>query len=435
MIGKVVLFGALVGVVARAHAQPARVEATVGGGTDAAKQAGLRATDRRGAYDLELSGALDSRTDRDERTGAAQVERTTGASHLHLVGALTDTSLDLAPAHASIRRWVLDGAWATDSGLVAGASYRESSGETTDDMAMPMAVVERTRHADHRFLQAYLKHTLHVIETLDVSGGFVFDDWRNLSAIETIRYGTDDQMDVKAPDVDDIQMSPELGALYRATDHVGLRVTGYRTLRPPTVGELYVPLDSIAASPVLHAESIWAGEAGPEVNVGAFSARAAGFWHEVARPIAVVDDIRTNLDHARVLGLASAASWRPAATVLASVAYTIQTSAIRDAGFAGKQLSFAPHHRATALVAVDARVATLTGGVRLLGAQYSDAANTQRIGATTLVDAMAARPLPHGLAGFVSVENLFDRRYVGGDDLPGGARTIQIGLRLDTARL
>jgi outer membrane receptor protein involved in Fe transport len=86
-------------------------------------------------------------------------------------------------------------------------------------------------------------------------------------------------------------------------------------------------------------------------------------------------------------------------------------------------------------VAVDAHVATLTGGVRVLGPQYRDVASSMRIGATTLVDAMAARPLPHGLAGFVSVENLLDRRYVGGDDLPGLARTVQIGVRLDTTRL
>src|SRR5205823_3620695 len=136
-------------------------------------------------------------------------------------------------------------------------SYHASTGETTDADVMAMGVVERARHADHRFLEAYLKHTLHVIETLDVSGGFVFDDWRNLSAIETIRYGTDEQMEIRAPDIDDIEMSPELGANYRATDHIALRASGYRALRPPTVGALYVPLEGIAASPVLHAESVW----------------------------------------------------------------------------------------------------------------------------------------------------------------------------------
>ena len=95
-------------------------------------------------------------------------------------------------ASASLRsgRLVLGG---IDQELVVGANFTRTSGATTEAIAeddtMHMGVTRRTRHADHRFLEAYMKDTLHVIETLDVSGGFVVQDWSNLSAIETIRYG------------------------------------------------------------------------------------------------------------------------------------------------------------------------------------------------------------------------------------------------------
>ena len=55
----------------------------------------------------------------------------------------------------------------------------------------------------------------------------------------------------------------------------------------------------------------------------------------------------------------------------------------------------------------------------------------------TVVDASAARKLTHGLAGFVSVENVFDRRYVAqqaGVDTIGAPRLVQVGVRLDSAR-
>ena len=59
-------------------------------------------------------------------------------------------------------------------------------------------------------------------------------------------------------------------------------------------------------------------------------------------------------------------------------------------------------------------IVTLTGAVRYVDRQYVDDATPQRLGAYTLVDAVAARKITRGLAGFVAVENLLDRRYVVG---------------------
>jgi len=97
-----------------------------------------------------------------------------------------------------------------------------------------------------------------------------------------------------------------------------------------------------------------------------------------------------------------------------------------------------PRHRASALVAFDdPRIVTLTGAVHYVASRYEDDRNTIVAKPFATVDAMATRKLVRGLAGFVSVENIFDRRYVtqlGGVDTIGAPRLVQVGLRLDSAR-
>ncbi|HUS31242.1 MAG TPA: TonB-dependent receptor [Kofleriaceae bacterium] len=439
------------GITESAERQPGstRVEASTSAGTDAARHAELRASARRGSVDLSLTGGVDDRADRQQRGAVVAIDRASGTSRLAVTGGISDVALDLAIASVGIQTRSGGAAWSSgridlgnlDHELVIGASFTSTSGMSTDtsEDLMHMGVLQRERRSDHRFLQAYLKDTLHVIETLDVSGGFVFDDWRNLSAIETIRYGTDEQMDVHAPHIEDMHFSPQLGALYRATDHIAVRASGYRELRAPTVGELYVPLvldgAVAAANAQLTPESVWAGEVGPELRIGHLQARSAAFLHEIDSPIASANGERTNLDHGRVLGVATEASWRPVEPVLAAVSYTRSSSTIRDAAYAGHELSLVPRHRAAALLSYDARrVATLSGGVRWLGRQYIDAENTRAIRSTTLVDATATRAIRRGLAGYVSVENLLDRRTIAAHDLPAAGRTVQIGVKLDSAR-
>jgi outer membrane receptor protein involved in Fe transport len=427
-----------------------RVEGTASAGTDAARHAELRASARRGSLDLSVAGALDDRSDRQQRGAAVGIDRTSGANRLHISGALTDTALDLAIATTQIDARSVATTWSSgrfalggiDHELVLGASFTSTSGATSDSDDDPnhMGVMKRERRSDHRFLEAYLKDTLHVIETLDVSGGFVFDDWRNLSAIETIRYGTDEAMDVHAPSLEEMHFSPQVGAIYRATDHVALRANAYRELRAPTVGDLYVPLVvdgalAATANAQLRPESISAGEVGPELRIGRASARAVGFWHEIDSPVASVAGERTNLEHARVVGISTEASFHPIKPVLATIGYARSASTIRDTAYAGNDLALTPRHRAAALLSYDApRIATVTGGVRWLGRQYIDAENTHALAATTLVDATATRAIRKGLAGYVTVENLLDRRYVAAHDLPAVGRTVQIGVRVDSAR-
>ena len=114
------------------------------------------------------------------------------------------------------------------------------------------------------------------------------------------------------------------------------------------------------------------------------------------------------------------------------------TAAAAHAELVGKQLPQTPRHRATALLAFDdPKLVTVSGAVRYVDRRFEDERNTIAAQRFTVVDAMAARKLTRGLAGFVAVENLFDRRYianVAGIDTFGAPRLVQVGLRLDSAR-
>jgi len=79
----------------------------------------------------------------------------------------------------------------------------------------------------------------------------------------------------------------------------------------------------------------------------------------------------------------------------------------------------------------------LTGAVRYVGQQFQDDHNLVVTNGYAVVDALAVRKITSGVAGWVSIDNVFDRRYVvtrTGIDVLGPPRMIAIGVRIDSAR-
>ena len=192
---------------------------------------------------------------------------------------------------------------------------------------------------------------------------------------------------------------------------------------------------------------MWTSELGPELSRGRVTARASLFHSSIEHAIGSVSvgpgqRQRTNLGAARVVGVDSELTLRPARAWVATVTYTFAASRVTESPLypwlAGAQLAHVPRQAAGVLLTFDdPAIATLTGGVRYLGASYEDDRNTLRLGNYALVDAVAARRIAGGLTGFVAVENLLDRRYaIGrtGVDTLGAPRTVQLGLRLDSDR-
>lgn len=90
----------------------------------------------------------------------------------------------------------------------------------------------------------------------------------------------------------------------------------------------------------------------------------------------------------------------------------------------GKKQYYAPAHQAAAWLAYKVQEGPLQGlglgaGVRYIGADWGDAANTLRIPAVTLVDAALSydlgrmQPAMRGMTLSLNASNLFDRTYVG----------------------
>lgn len=247
------------------------------------------------------------------------------------------------------------------------------------------------------------------------------------------------------------QLNPRVGVLVRASDVVSLRASVYRAFRAPTLNELYRPFQVgtilTAANERLRPETLWGGEAGPQVVVGTVVVRAMGFYNDLESAIAnvtldmPVEDAqrqRQNLGSARVAGIELEASWHPTPRWTATVAHTYShgtiTSASSQPELVGKQLAQAPRLRAMGIVAFDEpRWFSATAELRYLGRQFEDDLNTRVIGAVVLADVTVARRLGAGLTTFATVQNVLDREYLvgrAGVDTRGAPRTFELGVRL-----
>ncbi|HEY5922160.1 MAG TPA: TonB-dependent receptor [Kofleriaceae bacterium] len=386
-----------------------------------------------------------------EAYGSHQTLRDTGSLASHELDA------DAYAAHAGwssrrVHAFGLDHAFGADIDITSSSSTTNQT-DLSDEMQTNMQTLARTRRGRHRFLRAYIHDTIRVIESLDVHTGFVFEQWRWLTNIAPI-YAQDfgEGMDVEsAGSITDMVMGPQLGASYRVTPTVALQANAYRRLRTPTWQQLMRPVQNgdvlTVPSEELRPETVTGGQFGPTIELGAIEARAVVFVHDIASPIVAVTSgpaLRetTNLDHAREAGVDAEARWRIGKPWLAGIGYTFTdarvTAAAAHAQLVGNQLAQTPRHRATALLAFDdPKLVTITGAVRYADRRFEDDRNMVVAPHYAVVDAMAARKLWHGLAGFVAVENLFDRRYVAnqaGVETFSAPRLVQIGLRLDSAR-
>ena len=346
-------------------------------------------------------------------------------------------------------------AFGLDHELGGDVDVMQATGISTmadDPDMLAMNLVPRTKRGRHRFLNVYLHDTIRVIESLDVHGGFVFEHWRWLTNIAPI-YAHDfgEGMDAGTGEVINELFGPQFGAVVRATPELALTATGYRKLRTPTWQQLMRPVQNgevlTGASDDLHAATVTGGEVGPVLATHGLEARAVVYYNEIDAPIeavTVADNLREiqNLGHAREAGVEAGAQWRIAKPWLAGIGYQYAATRVTDGGahpeLAGRELAQTPRHRATAVLSFDEpKLVTLTGAVRYVDRHYEDDRNTIAVAPYATVDAMAARKLVRGLAGFVAVENVFDRRYVAnqaGVDVIGAPRLVQVGLRIDSAR-
>jgi len=425
------------------HLRPilgARLEALVAAGTNETRNAALRATERSGPFAVELDGHTEGREGLTHHDANGRARVGNANARLEAIGdynVLEQGALSLTTRSYGARGLLLSKSTRVlglDHELGLGGGAVELAGDVTDDdpEMEPHGKSLRTLRGKHRYIDAYIHDTIRVIEQLDIRGGFVFEHWKWLTSYHPRHDDNEMAEEIAVPEATEAVLSPRVSAIYRVDDQIALRGDAFRTLRPPTFEEIY------AAQ--VRPEVVSTLELGPRITAGPLEASTAVFWSESASPLVAVRSADgsaalVNADASHATGVDTAASLRATKSWRATVGYTYAHSIITRADaypeLVATQSALVPRHRATAAVTFDEpKLVTLTGAVRYVSRQLYD-------GAYTVVDALAMRKLAGGVAGYLSVDNIFDRRYVTNAtaiDANGIPRTIAIGVRVDSAK-
>jgi iron complex outermembrane receptor protein len=226
--------------------------------------------------------------------------------------------------------------------------------------------------------------------------------------------------------------SPQFGARVSAPAGLELRANWGRAQRAPDFLELFGNQGGIVGNPNLVPERAENADAG-----------ASWTSHPRGRPTVLqatvfqsrVNDLilywsnspnttrATNISSAWIRGTEWSASFAPAASLALSGSATWQSATDTGpvAAWNGKRLPQRPERELYARAEWTPGAVTLSGDVHLIGDNYRDRYNAQRVPSRTLLGASVSAPLLGGLRATLEAKNLGDERAedVAGYPLPG----------------
>jgi len=341
-----------------------------------------------------------------------------------------------------------------------GGDVRWIQADNTEDVfiASGANVRDRLIPARQRYAGAYLQDVVTVGRRAVVTLGVRADHWRNYDASQTeIVNSTSVTTVTPFADTSKTTVTPRAGLLWHVSDRFALRGTAYGGFRAPSLNELYRPfrVGSVVtnANPNLGPERLWGGELGlNHASSARFSWRATAFWDRVKDPIANVTIVppptpglitrqRQNLGRARIRGVSGEAGYQPSPRLRIQASYLLSDARVTEFAASpeieGNQLPQVPRHRASLrLDYLRPEVINVSLRGRVESSRFDDDQNSPelRLASLFVADLALDRRLGESLTAFVSVENLFDRRYAVQAtpvDLLGTPRTITGGLRFD----
>jgi outer membrane receptor protein involved in Fe transport len=267
-------------------------------------------------------------------------------------------------------------------------------------------------------------------------------------------------------DHDETTLNPSLGAVYRASDAVSVRASGYTGFRAPTTGELYKGFRSgsstTEANSELGAERLQGAEVGADFHSSTrFFGRVNAFWNEledlivnttvaVAGPAgAVIPPCgpvpprgvcrqRNNVGQVEAVGIELEGEYRPGGRWSFALSALLEETEIESApqlpDLVGKRVPQSPEQNVVARVRFsdpDLFDAQLQG--RYVGQRFEDDINTLSMDHIAVADLSLSRQIVPSLGVFLGVENLFDERYEVQRDTTGlvlvERRMAHIGVR------
>jgi outer membrane receptor protein involved in Fe transport len=266
-----------------------------------------------------------------------------------------------------------------------------------------------------------------------VTGGMRVDDWTNYDALSVTRplAGAGPLQVTNYAARSEQAFSPRLSALVRVKDNFVVRASMYRAFRAPTLNELYRSFRQgnilTDANSALTAEQLTGAEAGASYRAWheRLSLRGTLFWSDISDPIAnvtlsttpsLITRQRQNLGETRSRGAELEMEARLSAhlTAAGGVQYVdaTVTSFPASAQLVGLLVPHVPRHDVDFQLKYSrARLLTATLQASYVGSTFDDDQNTLLLNHYFLLDALASRPLGHGMEIFVAGENLLSERY------------------------
>ncbi len=262
---------------------------------------------------------------------------------------------------------------------------------------------------------------------LDILVGARFDVWENQST--------------------ETSFNPRAGLLFRADPAVTIRGSLYRGFRAPTLNELYRPFRTgnilTEANPGLTEEHLWGFEGGADIHPSRVLVfRLNGFWNTLKDPVSNVTVSvspelilrqRRNLGSGTIKGVEAEVVGRLASRWALRSSYLYAQAVVDETGRLFPQV---PRHQGLVGLEYRGPIQFLVEG-RFVSRQYEDDLNRLPLAGYGVLDLQVGKPLTEQLELFVSVENLFDRKYAVGR-LPierlGTPRLVHGGVRLRLGR-
>ncbi len=230
------------------------------------------------------------------------------------------------------------------------------------------------------------------------------------------------------PERTDNAASPQLGLLFRASQHVHLTASGYRAFRAPTLNELYrgFRLGNIQtnANPLLRAERLTGAEAGADFFSGPLFARANFFFAELTDPIAnvtlastpaLITRQRQNLGKTQTVGLELQFEDHLRRSLFLDSGYqlshaTVQAFSVEPA-LIGLRVPEVPGQQFTLGLRYAPSPWSFSAQLRASSGQYDDDLNQFYLPAYTTLDLRISRSFRYGTEIYGALQNSFDDRY------------------------
>jgi len=266
-----------------------------------------------------------------------------------------------------------------------------------------------------------------------ITGGMRVDDWSNYDALMVTRplakpgplqvtnYATRNEH----------AFSPRLSSLFRVKENLVIRASMYRAFRAPTLNELYRSFRQgntlTLSNSSLTAEQMTGAEAGASYNAwhNRVTMRGTLFWSDISDPIAnvtlsttpaLVTRQRQNLGDTRSPGAELDAEARLTNTITFSGGWQFVDATVTSFPVNTQLVGLLVPHVPRQAVSFQARYSRphrLAAAVQgsFVGSCFDDDQNTLLLNHYFLLNALASRPLGHGVDIFVAGENLLNQRY------------------------